>query len=130
MNLRTAVATGLLVLAVGCGNENDPQRPETRSFDSPREVAAALDCRNFDAEDGAAAPGDVATCDYQQEKITIATGTEQQLDSTVKISREAVAAFGAGNVYVVRGDGWAVLTETSGAAGNVYSKIGGKIDRE
>lgn len=109
------------VMLVGCGGG--------ASYANPKQLAEKLGCTSYNAEVGAVAPGDVATCQFNGQQVTVVVGKNgQQRDDTVNVAKKAASTFGASSgLGVVEGGSWAVLTEDAATASLAQKKVGGKV---
>lgn len=113
------------LVAVSCGGSSGP------TYATPHDIADRLDCGpTYNAENGAIAPADVATCQFDRTQITLVVGKSDALrDATVTMAAQIDAKFGIkGGLYVVMGPRWAVMGDTlRSTAEDIQAKTGGTI---
>jgi len=116
-------ALALTAALTACGGGS------AHNYSSPRDLADALDCQNYNAESGAIAPADVATCRFDGEQVTLVVGdSPSQRDATIRFADEMARKFAPKTTAVpVVGGSWAVITESRSAAQDVQAKTGGEI---
>lgn len=113
------------VLAASCGGSSGP------TYATPHDIADRLDCgQTYNAEAGAIAPADVATCRFDNTQITLVVGKSDALrDATVTMAAQLAGKFGVkGSLYVVQGPRWAVMGDVlRSTAVDIQAKTGGTI---
>jgi hypothetical protein len=119
---RALLVLSFLLAACGGGSHGP-------AYTTPRDLAVKLHCAgSYNPERGAIAPGDVGTCRFLGNQLTLVTGTNAERDATVKFANRIAARFGrTGTDMTVEGDGWAVMADNAGDAASAQAILGGKI---
>lgn len=113
----------LLATAVACASPGD-------DYSDARDLADALRCTSYESQPEAAAPGDIGTCQLGEDQITVIVGSDGEVNGAVTVARRTLEAFDEvvpEGMSVVRGDGWAVLTDSTAAARVAQDRVGGTV---